>query len=155
MTFQQAQNSQVQNTPVVTYSLGNTRNLKWLCRASIKPNGGNYAKWVVDKSWGGVTYELVNDSISIGNPKDEDPASAQNIEMKCQYQHGHCKITGSNMSVGFVFCVVNRKQLYCNNTSKMIVSQSIPKRNVSNLYKTFDGDKFITNLRALYHKALF
>ena len=34
--YETDQNSQVENTPVVTYSIGDTRNLKWLRRISKK-----------------------------------------------------------------------------------------------------------------------
>ena len=153
--YETSKNSQVENTPVVSYSIGSERKMKWMRRKSKAKGNHKYATWEKDKSWPEVTYKVGDGSMSLFNPKDEDPCSKKNKSKSVQYQHGDVVMTGSNMALVLVFRVVNRIQMYSKATDKMIVTTNIARRDVSGLYKKFNGDQFMKNLRSLYYKKIF
>ena len=74
-----SQNSQLENTPIVSYSIGSDRKLKWMRRKSMIKEKNTYATWENDKSWPEVTYEVGDGTMCLFNPKDEDPCSRKKL----------------------------------------------------------------------------
>ena len=66
-------NSQVENTPAVIYSIGDTRVLNWKKRNIVK------SKWSNDSTFS-ESYDIDSDTITIINQLDENPCSDKNIK---------------------------------------------------------------------------
>ena len=146
--FDQARNCQVINTPTVVYTLGDTRSLNWKRRSSVKGDNGRYI-WKNDPSWSS-SYELLDGSVTIINPKDEDPLSAHNNTNKTQYLHGGVSVKGCQLSIGLVFRVVDYEATYDNETDRMITNQLHDESKYDKLYDNFDTDLFHSNLFNAY-----
>ena len=61
-------NSQVENTPTVIYSLGDSRTLKWR-KGYAKQMNRTHKRWVNDENYK-VLFTLDSDSVCVFNPLD-------------------------------------------------------------------------------------
>ena len=84
-------NSQVQNTPTVIYSLGDTRSLHWTRRKRTATSNGRHV-WECDQDFKSE-YPLSTDSVTIVNTLDEDPEYTSLDGSKYQYQHGDVNVS--------------------------------------------------------------
>ena len=75
MFFSIGCNTQVENTPAINISSGNSRSLYWRIRSiSNKVRSSN---WVYDQTFKSV-FTLDNNTITTINPNDENPSSITN-----------------------------------------------------------------------------
>ena len=113
-SFVRKANSQVENTPAVIYSIGDTRVLNWGKRNIVK------SKWSTDLTFS-ESYDIDSDTITIINQLDENPCSDKNIKEHAQYQHGGVKVTGEQFTTGLVYRVVNCEKVYNIENDAMVV----------------------------------
>ena len=100
-SFTKNANSQVDNTPAVIYTLGDSRILKWRKRTT-KQIIGRRKQWVIDDKFK-ASFTLDSDSVCVVNPLDENPSGKTNIDEGSQHQHGGVRVSGEKLSVGLVF----------------------------------------------------
>ena len=100
-------------------------------------------------------------SVCIVNPKDEEPHIDQLTQRLVQFQHGDTKVTGDDISVGFVFRVSPHSYL-CNiednrvllpdNIIKLIqekkIHSKVNKEERNKLYSKFDKVKYHNILKS-------
>ena len=146
-------NSQVENTPALIYSLGNTRTLKRKSRHISKSSTGR-SIWKNDKDRT-QTFCLGSDTVTIINPLDENPLSVNNIQRKSQYLHGGVSVTGENFSVGLVFRVVKSTCVYNQDNDTMVTDDPNVSNYVVGSCLGIDLNEFHNNLSMLYHKTMF
>ena len=151
--FDTARNFQVINTPIVVYTLGDTRSLNWKRRCNVKGDNGRNI-WKNDLSWS-ASYELLDSSVTIINPKDEDPLSSQNNKNQTQYLHGGVSVKGCKLSIGLVFRVVDYEATYDDITDRMKTKQCHDESKYENLYDNFDTDLFHSNFSNAYFNRFF
>ena len=145
------QNSQVENTPAVIYSLGDTRCLRWkVRRIGLSQSGRNvWENSMCTK----MVFKLGSDTLTIINPHDENPHSAKNIHDMRQYMHGGVNVSGETFSVGFVFRVVKNSDTYHKIDDTMVVPNG--HSDVVNGILGFDVGAFHEKLIKLYCKTLY
>ena len=144
------QNSQVENTPAVIYSVGDSRNLHWKVRkVGISTSG---RKIWMDSKCSKMVFKLGSDTMTVINPMDENPCSPDSEHDMRQYLHGGVKVSGEKFSVGFVFRVVNRIELYHKVDDTLVVENE--NSDIVNGLLGFDLGKFHTNLIRVYCNAL-
>ena len=150
--YKDKDNSQVDNTPAVIYSIGSTRNLNWKKRRIGKNETGR--KTWLPKEKDRITYAIGSDTISIINLLDENPMSKKNQNELSQYLHGGIDVSGEKFSVAFVFRVVKETKLYnlCDGT--LYCTESNGGGNVINGVLGFDLGSFHYKLRSLYNKII-
>ena len=146
--FDFTRNSQVINTPTVVYTLGDNRSLNWKRRHRVKGGKGRNV-WNVDKTWS-ASYDLHDSSVTIINPKDEDPLSSNNLSSLTQYIHGGVNVKGCQLSVGLVFRQVDYEAAYDERTDRMITTDLHDESKYAKLYESFDTDQFSSNLFNAY-----
>ena len=144
------ENSQIENTPAVIYSIGDSRNLHWKLR-KIGYNKSGRKIWI-DSTCPKMCYRLGSDTITVINPNDENPCSINNKDGMKQYMHGGVNVSGEKFSVGFVFRVVNRVGLY-HKTDDTLVAEN-RKSDVVNGVLGLDLGEFHRNLLRVYCNAL-
>ena len=97
------------DTPTVTYSLGNERIIK--CK---RPNNKD-GKWHDDKEWSDyMTFK--SGSIGIINPLDERPAPGDDPTNNVQYLHGGIDESKNKLSMVMTFRVSDFVNIYDNNS---------------------------------------
>ena len=94
-------------------------------------------------------------SVTIINPKDEDPLSSQNNTNQTQYLHGGVSVKGCQLSIGLVFRVVDYDATYDDETDRMITNQLHDESKYDKLYDNFDTDLFHSNLFNTYFNRFF
>ena len=149
--FSITRNCQVENTPTVVFSLGNARDLNWR-RRFLKKN-----VWVSDNSWG-ASYCIGNNTITIINPKDENPLSEKNISDLLQYLHGGVNVnssSGSKISCALVFRSVNSIRTYNVETDTMCSDGNGISLDAQELLDNFNSSEYHRNLNNLYKKLFF
>ena len=101
--FSQISNGQLYNTPVVIFTIGMSRVLNWRRRITrMKDNG--FRSWEVENK-ACESMLLEEGHICIINPLDEKPHYNEDVKETIHFQHGNVKVSGNNISVGFVFRV--------------------------------------------------
>ena len=143
-------NTQVENTPAVIYSIGDTRELHWKVRKTALSKSGRKV-WKMLQS-DEMSFKLGPDTLTLIHPDDENPGSPKNSFDMRQYMHGGVNVSGEKFSVGFVFRVVNKICTYNKEDDTMVV----PNRNndVVNGIVGFDIGVFHNNLLRLYNNAI-
>ena len=143
-------NSQVANTPAVIYSIGDTRELKWKFRNILISKHGKKTWHEMDCPR--MLFKLGADTLTIINPKDENPKHSKNKDDMRQYLHGGVNVSGEKFSVGYVFRVVNRCEMYHKSDDKMVVANET--NDVVDGILGFDTASFHKRLHSLYVNAL-
>ena len=143
------QNAQVENTPTVIFTFGDSRILKWRRKLLYKTDKGK-DKWVEDKTWNS-SFLLKDCSITVINTADECPHYDSSIGCKIKYQHGVDKINTESFSVGYVFRVVNKHMYYCNETNVMRTNTTAHvHKQRSSLLSEFNKKDYHQNLVNFY-----
>ena len=145
-------NSQIQNTPTVIYSLGDTRSLHWKRRQISSKNNGRTV-WDVDTEFS-AKYDLSHDSVTIVNTLDEDPKHASEDGSRYQYQHGDVNVRKDKFSVGIVFRSVHTTHLYDESSDLMIPPDGMTN-DVVRFQLGTDLNLFHSHLINLYHQIMF
>ena len=145
-------NSQVQNTPTVIYSLGDTRSLHWTRRKRIATSNGRHV-WECDQDFKSE-YPLSTDSVTIVNTLDEDPEYTSLDGSKYQYQHGDVNVSKDQLSVGIVFRTVHTTALY-DQTSNCIIRLDGKPNDIVHYHLGTNLDLFHSQLINLYHDIMF
>ena len=148
--FDSKQNSQVENTPAVIYSIGHNRSLHWKVRKLEYSKDGK-KRWQTSSSYK-RSFQLGSDTITVIHPDDENPLSTKNSEEMKQYVHGGVNVSGEKFSVGFVFRVVDRIGRYHKKDDTMVVENKT--NNVVNGILGLDIGAFHTNLLRVYCNTL-
>ena len=149
--FLKNSNSQVINTPVIVFTIGMSRMLKWRKRCLNRNKNGTLI-WHYDKS---VEFDMLlrEGNLMLLHPDDEVPTYCPTVGAVCQYQHGNvCFNEDNGMSVGFVFRNNTSKAIFHNKTNLWIQNQDdviVPRE----MYNEVDISKFhqgmISNLEAI------
>ena len=116
-------NGQKYNTPVVIYTVGNSRVLHWRKRLTKLNERGNRT-WVVDES----SYKqmmLDDGSLCIINPNDECPHWEKMDKADKHWQHGNTFV--KKKTLGFAFVVrVSPHLCKCNiHTNRVILDEDV------------------------------
>ena len=150
--YVQKDNSQVQNTPTVIYSLGDTRSLHWNRRIRIATSNGRHV-WESDKELK-TEYPLSTDSITIVNTLDEDQEYTSLDGSEYQYQHGNVNVSKDQLSVGIVFRTVHTTALY-DQTSNCIIRLDRKPNDIVHHHLGTNLDLFHSQLINLFHDIMF
>ena len=145
-------NSQVQNTLTVMYSLGDTWLLHWMRRKRVTSKNGRTI-WECDESFR-TTYPLSTDSVTIVNTLDEDPEYTSLDGSKYQYQHGDVNVSKNHFSVGIVFRTVHTTALY-DQTSNCIIRLDGKPNDIVHYHLGTNLNLFHSQLINLYHDIMF
>ena len=123
--FSQQRNGQLYNTPVVIFTIGMDRVLKWRRRITIVRHNG-YKSWQTD---GNVCEHMLLKEcrICVINPCDEEPHYDANIKEEVHFQHGNVKVTANSTSIAFVFRVSPRICNYNIKNNTVILPDSVRK----------------------------
>ena len=103
----------------------------------------------------GTLFDLSNSSVTIINPRDEDPLDSNHDGTYIQYLHGGVSVTGDKLSFGLVFRYVMGEVTYSQTTHRMQNIITGSQYNYGNLYDNFDQGQFITNLRLSYINTFY
>ena len=145
-------NSQVENTPTVVYSLGDTRSLHWSRRKRIVTHKGRYI-WECDKEFK-KEFTLSTDSITVVNTLDEDPEYTSIDGSKYQYQHGNVNVSKDQLSVGIVFRTVHSTAVY-DLKSDCIIRLDGEPNDIVHYHLGTNLNDFHSKLINLYHDVMF
>ena len=157
--YEQTKNSQVENTPTIVISTGQSRKLNWR-RFKRGYNKKGNIDWIVDKSW--KKQMLMDQShMLVLNPLDEKPHIYQHGDMIVKYQHGNVSVVGHSMSFAFVFRVVDEYCDYNPLTNAMITPTTVLNEKemknkiiINQLYKSFDMIEYHIKMQKLYNDTL-
>ena len=133
--FQYLTNSQGENTPVIVYSLGNSRTL-YFRRRRVICGKKNMKRWENSKI-PCHEFELNDNSIFVLHPLDEKPLIRYPLENMSQYQHGNVTVKSGNLSIALVFRNVTKTLVYDNVTLRREISETMTHHNERQLV-TFD-----------------
>ena len=70
---------------------------------------------------------LTEGSVCIINPKDEEPHIDEIIQKLVHFQHGDTKVTGNDISVGFVFRVSPHSCICRKNDNRVLLPENVIK----------------------------
>ena len=100
-----------------------SRVLNWRCRITrLKDNG--FRSWEVEnKAYESMSLE--EGHICIINPLDEKPHYNEDVKEIIHYQHGNVKVSGNNISVGFVFRVSPHRYICNIHNNRVVMPESI------------------------------
>ena len=150
--FLPRRNTQLINTPVVIFTVGFSRILKWRQRCLNLNNNGNLI-WHYDKS---SEFEMLLEEghLLLIHPRDEVPNYCTIQGAVCNYQHGQVHFNKCNgMSIGFVFRNTTSKARFDKKTNVWIQNQDeiiVPK----DMYDKVDIPSFhnsmMCNLNAVF-----
>ena len=150
-------NGQMYNTPVVIFTIGKSRLLKWRKRFTIRnPNG--HGSFEIEKGFE-MEMLLQEGNFLILNPKDEEPHYDVTSKKMIHFQHRDTKINDNDISIAFIFrvsphscicsCTDNTVQLPIDIMQKIKEKESkseINQNKRNTKYEEFD--------EFLYHKKL-
>lgn len=146
--YVKTKNGQAKNTVTVIVIIGDSRNLHWQ-RQILSRSEKGHKKWVTDPSFKCVV-SLGNISILIVNPLDEIASLDDDLGLIVRYRHGGVKVTGSQLSIGFVFRVVTPVAKYDSN-NVMITKSNESSRKNENILEKVDIMMFHRELKKLYN----
>ena len=135
------------------YTIGDSISLDWKRRHRVTGDNGRNI-WCKDKAWS-ASYDLFEGSVTIINPKDEDPLSCKNMADLTRYLHGGVSVKCCQLSVGLVFRVVDYDASYNENTACMITTGSHDEDKYMKLYETLDNNLFSSNIFNAYINLFF
>ena len=108
-----SRNEQVENTPSVIISLGDSRKIHWQQQTLQFNEDSGRMKWCnVHKSKFMRTMNIVDKSIYIVNTLDEKPVIDPASGCFIRYQHGNVNVRRETMSCALVLRVVNKIHTY-------------------------------------------
>ena len=120
-------NEQIENTPSVIISLGDTRYLKWRLQICLVNKATGRLKWYnVSKTNFIKTMALGDKTILIVNTLDERPFLDSGSRCFMRYQHGNVNVKDSAFTCGLVLRVVKGKSRY--NIGNQLVDNSKDKK---------------------------
>lgn len=122
--FMESQNSQGQNTPVIIYSLGDSRTLSFRQR-SVTNGKKSFLRWKTEKV-PCQKFELTDNSIFVLHPMDEKPTHRPPSQSLSQFQHGNVDVKDGNMSIALVYRNVTRTLVYDNVTLTRVLNSKDP-----------------------------
>ena len=109
--YMECSNSQIENTPIVIVSFGETRVLNFERLYSNKSSKGKH-EWLKDESFH-KSMVMDENNIVIINSSDEKPHKLLHSDKTCKYRHGNVCVQGENkMSFSLVFRVVQKYANY-------------------------------------------
>ena len=156
--FVASANSQVENTPTISYTVCGSRKM-YFQRRYIDQNTNN---WVEDSGYK-KSFVLCEGDVMLLHPYDEKPRKMriQDYEpiVYGQYQHGSVKVNMNELSIVLVFRQVNNLQKHCMHTNKRIFDTSKEKGEFrklveDNLHLSFDPNDFQSKLLDLFEKSM-
>ena len=102
-----------------------------------------------------MCFELGTDSLTIINPNDGNIMSDKNKDDMRQHLHVGVRISGQNLSVRFIFRVVNQTAIYQIVDDTMFVDNRNRQSDVVNGVLGVDFLSFHRNLSNLYLNTLY
>ena len=99
--FLKSSNTQLENTPVVIFTIGSSRYLHWRKR-HLSKNEKGHCVWTYDNNYLDSML-LEHGHLCLINPQDEMPHVCAKLNKISNYQHGNVKYKGDGMSIAFVF----------------------------------------------------
>ena len=111
--FQEESNSQMENTPTISLSLGESRELQLFRRYGVISKTSQRLVWKEDESFK-QSVSLSDGSVFVLHPTDEKPtlvADENGNTTQVQFQHGDIRFKGA-LSMGLVFRIVTKSRYY-------------------------------------------
>ena len=115
-------NTQGENTPVIVFSMGDSRKINFRKRTIIQ--GKNYHNLWENVETPIHEVDLHDNSIFVLHPDDEKPIIRKVSENLSQFQHGNVKVKMGKLSIGLVYRNVTHSRNYDNVTSKIVLSSN-------------------------------
>lgn len=116
--------TQGEHTPVIVYSLGDTRTIYyrrlWL--------SDSRRKWVYSKR-AFCKYQLEDNSIFVLHPSDEKPMVRNHGEPISQFQHGNVSVAKGTLSIGLIYRNVTQTLAYDHETCTRILTKDYLNKN--------------------------
>ena len=148
--YDELKNEQVENTPSVIITLGDSRQLKWQKQILMVNCASGRLKWYnMHKCDFFETVELGDKTIYIVNTLCERPLVDPYYGCFIRYQHGHVNVTKFNMSCGLVLRVVKNIRLY-NQDNQIICDSDHMHVESGNLNKSSLYESFHKELKLLF-----
>lgn len=142
--FMDLKNSQGKNTPVIIYSLGDTRTICFR-RRIVKSSKESRKCWEAHKH-PFQKIDLNDNSMFVLHPMDEKPILRYPTESLSQFQHGNISLKTGCLSIALVFRNVTNTLIYDNVTSRRAIdvewvhtNSSIAER-YNNTYRECTGN---------------
>ena len=147
-----SKNEQIENTPTVIISLGDSRYLNFQCQMCMMNKKTGRLNWVVVKKNSLIQrIELKDKSIFVLNTIDERPAIDPASGCFIRYQHGNVVVRDSKISCAWVLRVVKNIERYNQNnqliTKDMCMDETDVLTNDSLIH-----EKYHENLKILFKK---
>ena len=142
-----------------------SRVLNWRRRITrMKDNG--FRSWEVENK-ACESMLLEEGHICIINPLDEKPHYNEDVKEIIHFQHGNVKVSGNNISVGFVFRVSPHRCICNTHDNRVVMPESISKtillkektakvkqRHRTELYNSFNQDTYHKSLKTHFKSIL-
>ena len=148
-----ALNEQVEGTPSVIITLGDTRRLNWKKQICMVNHKTGHLKWFdMEKEDFCKSIELSDKTITIVNTLDEKPVIDPNYGCMIRYQHGNVSVTNDTLSCGLVLRVVKKVNLYNSYNQLVTGIDNRPLTSVSSVDVT-KHEKFHKGIRSLFKRT--
>ena len=145
-----SRNGQLEDTPTVVLTIGNSRKLNWQRQILVKGENGR-RKWITDKCW--KDHMILNDcSITIVNSLDERPTFDPSSGHIVRYRHGGVTVKGTSISTGFAFRVVKDRLKY-DDRNKILDTSNYPVFDHCNVENNFDKVNFHKQIKELFESV--
>ena len=118
------------DTPVLVYTLGNSRTLYFRKRKVIMGKASKPC-WKNDPL---PTKEILlcNNSLFMLHPDDEKPQKRYHTEGLSQFQHGNVNVKEGDLSIALVFCHCTKTLIYDHIASKRVIDNIVIENNKEN-----------------------
>ena len=147
-------NEQVENTPTVIITIGDSKYLNFQCQMSMVNNKTGRKNWVVMKDHPSCKrIELADKTIYILNTMDERPAIDPSTGCFLRYQDGNVVVNNSTMSCAWVLRVVKNVERYNQNNQLMTTSDGVSNGD-STIHDSSCHQNYHKNVMDLFHKKL-
>ena len=151
--YDEVLNEQVERTPSVIITLGDTRELKWQKQILMVNSSTGRMKWYnMHKSDFFNIVELGDKSIYIVNTLCERPVVDPDFGCFIRYQHGNVNVTKCKMSCGLVLRVVKNIQHY-NDDNQLLNKSDKPSHKPTIFNDSGHHDIYHKNLQSLFMKT--
>ena len=148
-----SKNEQVENTPTVIISLGDSRYLNFQCQICMINKKTGRMNWVVMK--GNLIrrrIQLADKTIFVLNTIDERPAIDPSTGCFLRYQHGNVVVNKSTMSCAWVLRVVKNIERY--NDNNQLMTSSVGMTNgISIMNDSSEHELYHENIQKLFKKT--
>ena len=147
-----SKNEQIENTPTVIISLGDSRYLNFQCQMCMMNKKTGRLNWVVVNNNNLIKrIQLKDQSIFVLNTIDERPAIDPASGCFIRYQHGNVVVRNSNISCAWVLRVVKNIERYNQNNQLMTSDMCMNEADIP-MNDSLSHEEYHDNLKRLFTK---